>query len=138
MPVLDAVAVASDEGGVTMFAVNRDQATPVALDVDVRSLPSLSAASHVAISGDDPDAVNTLSSPDRVVPKTPGEPKLDGGCPQAVLPPLSWNMIRLCWQRPSRAGGACRFNGCRRRLGAGTHEGWPKSRCLAATPPGLC
>ena len=61
--VLDAVAVASDEGGVTLFAVNRDQATPVALDVDVRSLPSLSAASHVAISDDDPDAVNTLSPP---------------------------------------------------------------------------
>ena len=77
VPVLDAVAVASDEGGVTLFAVNRDQATPVALDVDVRSLPS-------------------------------------------------------------RAGGACRFNRCRRRLGAGTQEGWPKSRCPAATLPGLC
>jgi alpha-L-arabinofuranosidase len=112
VPVLDAVAVASDEGGVTLFAVNRDQATPVALEVDVRSLPSLSAASHVA--------------------------KLDGGRLQAVLPSLSWNMIRLCWQRPSRAGGACRFNRCRRRLGAGTQEGWPKSRCPAATPPGLC
>jgi alpha-L-arabinofuranosidase len=89
VPVLDAVAVASDEGGVTLFAVNRDQATPVALDVDVRSLPSLSAASHVAISGEDPDAVNTRSSPDRVVPKTPGDPELDGGRLQAVLPPLS-------------------------------------------------
>jgi alpha-L-arabinofuranosidase len=63
VPVLDAVAVASDEGGVTLFAVNRDQATPVVLDVDVRSLPSLSAASHVAISDDDPDAATTLSSP---------------------------------------------------------------------------
>ena len=57
---------------------------------------------------------------------------------QLPLPPLSWNMIRRCWQRPSRAGGACRFNRCRRRLGAGTHEGWPKSRCPAATLPGLC
>lgn len=71
VPVLDAVAVASDEGGVTLFAVSRDQATPVALDVDVRSLPSLSAASHVAISGDDPDVVNTLSSPDRVARRHP-------------------------------------------------------------------
>ena len=78
-----------------MFPVNRDQATPAALEVDVRSLPSLSAASHVAISGDDPDAVNTLSSPARVVPKTLGDPELDGGRLQAVLPPLSWNMIRL-------------------------------------------
>jgi hypothetical protein len=47
---------------VTLFAVNRDQATPVVPDVDLRSLPSVSAASHVAISADDPDAV-TLSSP---------------------------------------------------------------------------
>ena len=69
--MLDAVAVASDEGGVTLFAVNRDQATLVVLDVDVRSLPSLSAASHVAISDDDPDAVNTLSSPDRVARRRP-------------------------------------------------------------------
>jgi alpha-N-arabinofuranosidase len=75
---------------VTLFVVNRDQATPVALEVDVRSLPSLSAASHVAISGEDPDAVNTLSPPDRVVPKTPGDPELGGGRLQAVLPPLSW------------------------------------------------
>jgi alpha-L-arabinofuranosidase len=51
----------------------------VTLDVNVRSLPSLSAASHVAILDDDPDAVNTLSSPDRVVPKTLDYPKLDGG-----------------------------------------------------------
>jgi hypothetical protein len=40
-PVLDAVAIVSDEGGVTLFAVNRDQ-TPVVPDVDLRSLPSLS------------------------------------------------------------------------------------------------
>ena len=45
---LDAVAVASDQGGVALFAVNRDQTTPVVPDVDLRSLPSLSAASHVA------------------------------------------------------------------------------------------
>ncbi len=98
VPVLDAVAVASDEGGVTLFAVNRDQATLVVVDVDVRSVPPLSAASHVAIWDDDPDAVNTLSSPDRVVPKTPGDPKLGGGRLQAVLPPLSWDRIRLSWQ----------------------------------------
>jgi alpha-N-arabinofuranosidase len=28
-------------------------------------------------------------------PKTLDDPKLDGGRLQAVLPPLSWNMIRL-------------------------------------------
>ena len=121
----------------TLLAVNRDQATLVVLDVDVRSLPSLSAASQVAISGDDPDAVNTLSSPTAWSRRRPAT-RNSTAVLQAVLLPLSWNRIRLCWQRPSRAGGACRFNRCRRRLGAGTYEGWPKSGCLAATPPGLC
>jgi alpha-L-arabinofuranosidase len=73
VPVLGAAAVAPDEGGVRLFAVDRDQAMPVVLGVDVRSLPSLSA-SHVAISGDVRDAVNALSSPDCVVPKNARRP----------------------------------------------------------------
>jgi alpha-L-arabinofuranosidase len=73
---------------VTLFAVHRDQATPVALDVDVRSLPSLSAASQVAISGDDPDAVNTLSPPDRVARRRPAT-RNSTAVLQAVLSPLS-------------------------------------------------
>jgi alpha-L-arabinofuranosidase len=39
--------------------------------------------------------VTTLSSPDRVIPKTLDDPKLDGGRLPAVPPPLSWNVIRL-------------------------------------------
>ena len=70
-----------------MFAVDRDQATLVVLEAGVRSLPSLSAASHVAIWDDDPDAMNTLSPPGRVVPKT-----LDGRNPAAVA-------CRLCCRR---------------------------------------
>ncbi len=95
VPVLDAVAVAGDDGKMTVFAVNRDLTTPLALDVNVRSLPSLTSATHVAIADDDPDAINTLSTPDRVIPRTLDDPKLDGGRLQAVLPPLSWNMLRL-------------------------------------------
>jgi alpha-L-arabinofuranosidase len=89
------VAVASDGGGVRLFAVGRDQATPVALEAGVWSLPSVSAASQVAIWDGDPDAVNTLSPPDRVVPKTLDGPEPGGGHLQAVLPPLSWDRTRL-------------------------------------------
>src|SRR5215471_328154 len=35
-------------------------------------------------------------------PEDARRPNLDGGRLQAVLPPLSWNMIRLRWQRPAR------------------------------------
>jgi alpha-L-arabinofuranosidase len=39
--------------------------------------------------------VNTAAAPDRVAPRPVDDPKIDGGRLQAVLPPLSWNMIRL-------------------------------------------
>ncbi|WP_199517181.1 arabinosylfuranosidase ArfA [Nucisporomicrobium flavum] len=94
VPLLDAAAVRSGDQ-VVIFAVNRSQTTPMSVDVDVRSLPSLSAATHTALFDDDPDAVNTAAEPDRVKPRTLDDPKLDGGRLQAVLPPLSWNMLRL-------------------------------------------
>ncbi|HEY6593415.1 MAG TPA: alpha-L-arabinofuranosidase C-terminal domain-containing protein, partial [Asanoa sp.] len=96
VPVLDAVAVlAEDPAGVVLFAVNRDQRQELTLDVVVRALPDLTAADHVGIADDDPEAVNDADSPDRVTPRRIEAPKLDGGRVQAVLPALSWNMIRL-------------------------------------------
>ncbi|PRY27432.1 alpha-N-arabinofuranosidase [Pseudosporangium ferrugineum] len=93
VPLLDAVAVQSADE-VVIFAVNRSQTTPMALGVDVRSL-SPARATHTALFDDDPDAVNTREQPDRVTPRALDDPELDGGRLEAVLPPLSWNMIRL-------------------------------------------
>jgi alpha-N-arabinofuranosidase len=96
VPLLDAVAVQGDEPAeVVLFAVNRHQQEPMTLDVDLRALPDLTGAEHVGIADDDPDAVNDARNPDRVGPRTLDSPKLDGGRIQLVLPPLSWNMIRL-------------------------------------------
>ncbi|GIF46088.1 alpha-N-arabinofuranosidase [Asanoa ferruginea] len=98
VPVLDAVAV-QGEDSVVLFAVNRDQRQELTLDVDLRALPSLAVAEHVALFDDDPDAVNDATNPDRVTPRRLDPPKADGGRVQAVLPPLSWNMIRLTTAR---------------------------------------
>jgi alpha-N-arabinofuranosidase len=95
-PVLDAVAVASaDQTSVTLFAVNRDQRQEAALDVDLRALPALTGGEHVALFDDDPDAVNTADRPDRVTPRRRDDVKVADGHATAVLPPLSWNMVRL-------------------------------------------
>ena len=93
-PLLDAAAVRSEDG-LVIFAVNRSQTQPMSVDVDVRSLPSLSAATHTALFDDNPDAVNSVLEPERVTPRNLDDPKLDGGRLQVALPPLSWNMIRL-------------------------------------------
>jgi alpha-N-arabinofuranosidase len=96
VPVVDATAVYDEEtGGVTLFAVNRDQNEPVALDVDLRSLPQLAAAQHVALFDDNPEATNTAEHPDRVTPTKQPDIKVTDGRLTAMLPPLSWNMFRL-------------------------------------------
>lgn len=94
VPVVDAVAV-ENEDDVVLFAVNRDQGHPATLEVDARSYPAFGQPTHTAICDDDADAYNSLESPDRVTPTTRATPTLDGGRLTVVLPPLSWNLIRL-------------------------------------------
>jgi alpha-N-arabinofuranosidase len=94
-PLLDSVVVQSAPSDVVLFAVNRHQSEPMSLEVDLRSLPDLSSAAHTCVADDDPDAINTADRPDRVGPRRLDDPKLDEGRLQAVLPPLSWNMIRI-------------------------------------------
>ncbi|WP_067502598.1 alpha-N-arabinofuranosidase [Actinoplanes sp. TFC3] len=93
VPVLDAVAVSSG-AGVVVFAVNRSLDTPLRLEVDLRAFPACTSASHTALADDDPDAVNTVAEPERVVPRSLSA-TVDDGRLQAELPALSWNMIRL-------------------------------------------
>jgi alpha-N-arabinofuranosidase len=96
VPVLDAVALRDEESGeLTVFAVNRDQHQDLTLDIDLRALPGLAAGQHIAIHDQNPDAVNTIADPERVTPKRLDDVKVDGGHATAVLPALSWSMIRL-------------------------------------------
>ena len=96
VPVLDVAAVRDEESGtVTLFAVNRDQREELTLDVDLRACPGLVTGEHVAIHDADPDAVNSAVQPDRVTPRRLDDVKVVDGRATAVLPALSWSMIRL-------------------------------------------
>ncbi|HYQ65095.1 alpha-N-arabinofuranosidase [Actinophytocola sp.] len=96
VPVVSATAVHDEEAGtVTLFAVNRAQTEPLTLAVDVRSLPNLVVGNHTALFDEDPEATNTMDSPDRVTPTRLADVKAVDGTVTAVLPALSWNMIRL-------------------------------------------
>jgi alpha-L-arabinofuranosidase len=96
VPVLDAVALRDEESGaLTVFAVNRDQRQDLTLEIDLRALPGLVAGEHIAIHDQNPDAVNTMADPERVTPKRLDDVKVDDGHATAVLPALSWSMIRL-------------------------------------------
>jgi alpha-N-arabinofuranosidase len=96
VPILDAAAVLDEEsGGITLFAVNRDQRQPLTVDVELRACPGLVGGEHIAVYDEDPDATNSAAEPDRVVPRRLADVTVAEGHAQAVLPPLSWSMIRL-------------------------------------------
>jgi alpha-N-arabinofuranosidase len=91
--VLEAIAVASGDA-LTLFAVNRGaHALPV--EAVVRDAGGLSVAEHLVLADDDPLAVNTAESPDRVLPRAVPGARLHGDVLHASLPPRSWNVIRL-------------------------------------------
>nr|BFE81017.1 hypothetical protein GCM10020093_036180 [Planobispora longispora] len=104
-PLLHATAVRDAESGtVTVFAVNRALDGPMELTADVRALNTpdapdgLRVLSHEVLADDDRHAKNTRENPDRVRPRPlegADAAAVDGGRLRAVLPPLSWNVIRL-------------------------------------------
>jgi len=97
-PLLHATAIIDNAGEVTIFAVNRSQHEALPLEVDLRGLSGLTTViEHSILTDADPDAKNTLADPDRVTPRTVDDTVLDAatGKLAAVLPPLSWNVIRL-------------------------------------------
>jgi len=95
VPLVDAAAVLGDDGGVTIFAVNRDMQDAIPLECDLRAFDSLTIAEHIVLHHDDVKAVNTEEHPDTVAPKKGRGGKVDGGKMTVRLPALSWNVIRL-------------------------------------------
>jgi alpha-N-arabinofuranosidase len=47
------------------------------------------------LADDDLDAVNTRDHPDRVTPSIGAPPSMDGPSLEVVLPPVSWNVLRM-------------------------------------------
>ena len=96
VPLLETVATLnSDDGILTIFAINRDQERPLLLEGDVRSFVGYEVLEHLVLEHEDPEATNTAKHPNSVVPHKGGDAAvLDGGL-TAQLPRLSWNVIRL-------------------------------------------
>ena len=95
VPFVDAAAVLNEDGGVTLFAVNRNLTEDIALETDLRAFPGLRVKEHIVLHHDDVKAVNDEQHPDTVAPCTITGDTLDGGHLTSRLPALSWNVIRL-------------------------------------------
>ena len=92
-PYLKLAAVAGEDGGLNLFALNRDLRQPITVTVDARGFGSLVAGHALELRHDDLAAVNTKAAPDRVRPAVLEGVTVDGGKLRMELAPASWNVI---------------------------------------------
>ena len=86
VPYVTAAAVENEDGGITVFAVNRSLEEDA--ELDIAGFEGLKPVSHTVLSCDDMKAVNSLRNPDNVAPaELPAD--------SAALPAHSWNVLRF-------------------------------------------
>jgi alpha-N-arabinofuranosidase len=96
VPLLEATATLDeDRGSLTVFAVNRDQREPLELTSDLRTFPDYCVEEHLVLTDEEVGASNTVENPDRVRPQSRSEAEVTESRLRVVLPPLSWNVVRL-------------------------------------------
>jgi alpha-N-arabinofuranosidase len=92
VPLLHAVATHSGDETV-IFAVNRSTDEPLSMEIDARSLGDVRVVEATTLSGPDVYARNTAEAPDTVAPRP--NPDIQHDPLRVLLPPVSWNVIRL-------------------------------------------
>ncbi len=100
VPVLDATATMDEDGGVTLFAVNRDMREDCVLHVDLRAFDELRFREHILLHHNDVKAVNTAEHPNNVIPAPGPAATVDGGRAEVRIPALSWSVVRFAPAQP--------------------------------------
>ncbi len=95
VPYLKLAAVAGDDGGLTLFALNRDLTSEMRLEVTARGFDGLVVAEATTLHDADLKAANTRDAQDRIKPVVLTGVSAEGGAVTATLPPASWSVIRL-------------------------------------------
>lgn len=96
VPALEATAVWKAEAGeLVLLCANRDRSGALEVEVELRGLGELHVIEHIGLTGKHPAATNTRDSPDNISPQALGGAQVEDGRLCAVLPPLSWSVVRL-------------------------------------------
>lgn len=95
VPVVSSCVVKNDDGGVTLFAVNRDLENAHDLTLELRSFGNLRVIEWSVLDGD-LKATNTEEQPDRVKPHAGSPLPAMKNCDVNIcLPRASWSVVRF-------------------------------------------
>jgi alpha-N-arabinofuranosidase len=81
-------------GSLNVFVVNYS-ASPIELDMDMRSFGKVEGIEHIVLAGDRETDMNSFAEPDKVAPRSAKLGKTEGGKVSVVLPGASWNTLRF-------------------------------------------
>jgi alpha-N-arabinofuranosidase len=95
VPYLKLAAVNTDDGGISLFALNRDLAQTLHMRAEIRGFPELALAAAETMHDSDLKATNTQAAPDRIKPMALEGIVVADGTVTAELPPASWTVLRL-------------------------------------------
>jgi len=96
VPYADVSAVHNEKDGtITLFAVNRHASESVELDIALHGFDAPSIIEHKVMTHPDLEAVNSIKTPDEVVPRDGTGAVADGNTVTLSLPPYSYQMVRL-------------------------------------------
>lgn len=103
VPTIDAVTTFdASTGTASVFVVNRSLTDPVALELDLSSLPGIRRGEAQTLSDDDIYAVNTVSHPSRVAMRSNDTLAIGEGVASITLPAVSWTVITLSSDHPDQ------------------------------------
>ncbi len=93
---VDAAATWDEESGaVALFLVNRHPTDAATVTVDLRAFPGAQVTECLRLEDEDPRRANTRDEPDAVTPRPDPSPRVEGGCLELRLTPVSWTAVSL-------------------------------------------
>jgi alpha-N-arabinofuranosidase len=108
VPFLEAICTWNAQTNeIAVFCVNKSRDEDLQVEGKFRGYPGLTLIEHIVLANDDPKATNTKEHPLQVVPKNLNATRVESALGQegstivSLLPPLSWNVIRMKARRPS-------------------------------------
>jgi alpha-N-arabinofuranosidase len=95
VPYIEAAAVHNEEAGeIVIFAVNRNLSETAELEAGLYGFGRLRFIEHVSLYNSDLKAVNSAKA-EKVAPVIQNAGRIEDGKLLAVLPPASWNVLRV-------------------------------------------
>ncbi|HMM30577.1 MAG TPA: alpha-N-arabinofuranosidase [Clostridia bacterium] len=94
IPMLDCATVLAEDGSLTLFTVNRSLDEAIPCHVTTEGFPAFSNCTAISMCGHAPTDCNTADAAP-VFPRPLDAKPLTDGSFELVLPPFSWNMLRL-------------------------------------------